>query len=866
MKQNIKLLTKKLKNISTIDKLWKKVTIALSCIAVVFTFYFLMSPAITENVTTKYNLHLIDSFTTSFNEVYAWKSTYKTNYDLELYYVDTLGNPIEGKDLTIDIGPDSLNDDPHGFGYIPYADTSKTTTRGTNLIDVLNIYEISNSTGEIYQFDHAEVYVNNQWQVFGEEGYHWNIFCQGSSSITKPESYGWRGTYAGDGTDYTVDENTKYKFVYKEIRYGQKHSVASLGADSGISFKIYNYSGRNDQQGDNNINNNGVYNWFTFRGMPDSTKIPDPSKNYGENYINYELDGDGYYNDTRIKVLPNLNESRNPIFNCQGTTGCTDFSLGYLFGETTNPAGTKTQGVTPYNSTNTLLQKDSEGNYYYDSNLNAVDYDTVNQKFILRDYLERSYTMTVQDSLANRYEFMPFNYWSDAMTLKTNPDTGHKYNYEDEGDETQGRPINAYIDHWFGMTMELNFYMPKNGKIDEKDMIFSFSGDDDVWVFIDDVLVLDIGGTHGVVNGTINFATGEVKSYLNWGGVIGTEEDNRAINTNIYQMYNNAGKTSKTDWNGKTYENYTYHTLKFFYLERGASVSNCSIKFNIPVLPSGALSVQKQFSGTDKYNENYEFTLYDTTSGEDVPVANTKYTIGENEYYTDENGKFTLKNTQTALFTLTNYHTYYVKETNAGQHAQSLSCTLNSTACPSINQTSEFTINPESLHQAIFTNEIKKYDLNINKIVNYDINNNYQFSFKLTLKDKENKPVDIPDAKNSEYTVDHQKGIITFKLKHGENVNIKDIPIDTKVTLEEINHDGYQVIIKSGTITLANGDTYNFNMDANKNITVYNQPGVLLPATGGTGTTWYLLIGIILIVISTKFGYKYLFNNQEEGV
>jgi len=133
------------------------------------------------------------------------------------------------------------------------------------------------------------------------------------------------------------------------------------------------------------------------------------------------------------------------------------------------------------------------------------------------------------------------------------------------------------------------------------------------------------------------------------------------------------------------------------------------------------------------------------------------------------------------------------------------------------------------------------------------------------LKDENNLPVDIADDDNSEYTVDHDNGIVTFNLKNGESVTIEDIPIDTLVTLQELDHDGYQVIMKSGNVVLVNGDTYqNFNMDSDKNITVHNTPGVVLPETGGTGTIWYLLIGISLIAISIRFGYK--FNIKEDEV
>jgi len=80
--------------------------------------------------------------------------------------------------------------------------------------------------------------------------------------------------------------------------------------------------------------------------------------------------------------------------------------------------------------------------------------------------------------------------------------------------------------------------MPKNGKLGNEDMIFYFSGDDDVYVFIDNVLVLDIGGSHGVVEGTINFSTGEVEAYFNWDGVDGRiDGTNRYIKTTIYDLF-----------------------------------------------------------------------------------------------------------------------------------------------------------------------------------------------------------------------------------------------------------------------------------------------------------------------------------------
>lgn len=818
MKRKIKKFIKNYKQ----KRSWKMVVYSLSCIVMLVTVYFLILPAFTlTNKKITYTLHLKDSYD------YPWKDDLNKEFNLNLYFMDTSGNYLEGKDLTIDIGPESLKDDPYGFGYVPI---SGETTRGKDLINELAIQGITLSTGEKYVFDHAEVYINETWQTFNEASNHWDIWCQYASSSESKTNYGWRGKYGSD-IPYTVTATTEYKLVYKQVRYGLDKTVESLGSESGINFNLYNYTGDNDETG---INANGLYEFFSFRDSSSTTPT----------HINQNTDADGF-TENRAKVLPNL-ENGYPVFNCRGY--CNNASLGYLFGASTNPKGEKATGVTSYSPTNTLLQKETINDveyYYYDSNKNAVDYDTENNRFMLRDYLERGYSMSSYPSEKDRYEFLPFNYWNDNRSIKTLEDTGFTYNYDKEE-----------IDHWFGMTMEFSFYMPKNGTINDSDMIFSFSGDDDVWVFIDDVLVLDLGGTHGAVDGSINFKTGEVSGYINWNEKVGTPNE-----TTIYESFENANKLDTVKWNddNTTFDDYTLHTVKFFYLERGAAISNCKIRFNIPVLPSGSLSVKKEYFGNDKYTDDYEFTLYDKTSGENIPVANTSYTIGEKEFFTDENGKFTLKTNEVAIFKLTNSHKYYVEETNSSEHSVSYKCSLNGIECKNINKTDDFTIEPDSSHQVIFTNKIKTYDLKVSKIA-YASDGTETFDFKIELKDDEDLPINVADIVSpSDYEISN--GVITFNLKNEESIIINDIPINTIVNVKETKHDGYNVNIKSGDITLSMTDSYEFTMDSNKDITIYNTPGITLPETGGNGILFNLVTGLFLVFISIRFGYNYFKKN-----
>lgn len=225
-------------------------------------------------------------------------------------------------------------------------------------------------------------------------------------------------------------------------------------------------------------------------------------------------------------------------------------SLDYLFG------GKYDSAVDNYKPTGGLLTLDKDGYYGFDADSQKATYNTASHEFTRIDR-----TCTDQSSTPC---FAPF------------------------GDDTND---NRYS---FGMNLDAEFYMPEGGKVNNQAMVFNFTGDDDVWVFIDDVLVLDLGGIHQALDGSINFATGKIT--YNKDSFYG--QPARTID----QAFKEAGAT----WDSTPYKT---HHLSFFYLERGDGGSNCKIKFNLPVKPSKAIDIEKETLGTIDANEKFQFQL-----------------------------------------------------------------------------------------------------------------------------------------------------------------------------------------------------------------------------------------------------------------
>lgn len=177
----------------------------------------------------------------------------------------------------------------------------------------------------------------------------------------------------------------------------------------------------------------------------------------------------------------------------------------------------------------------------------------------------------------------------------------------------------------FGMSMNIDFIIPEDGKTDFGDeIIFEFNGDDDLWVFVDDKLVLDMGGQHHAQNGKINFTTGQViynKAPID-GVTYSSPKDITFYNGSSDQEANSLsdklGESYFETNNGKGYNYSAYnqqmitynaendttplshiftsgkHTVKVFYLERASGVSNCFIRFNLPQIPTADVIVSNE--------------------------------------------------------------------------------------------------------------------------------------------------------------------------------------------------------------------------------------------------------------------------------
>ncbi|MDM8299555.1 Spy0128 family protein [Collinsella tanakaei] len=326
-----------------------------------------------------------------------------------------------------------------------------------------------------------------------------------------------------------------------------------------------------------------------------------------------------------------------------GDGGIGTESLDYLFDSSSF------DGKAAYTDVDGLLQVDEDGYYYYNSQENFAQFN---------DDGSGSGDFTLYDEWAvypggrsPKGQFFPFN-------------TGEEvFNETNNGIEPKNiKSTNEVINHYFGIHMSTRFiqqdggYNAPEGTPGRQAVTYNFSGDDDVWIYIDGVLVGDLGGIHDATSIEINFAnndrnsSGRVYVYDDINDNNQYDQGETIYNGNgqgqtLAEIMRAAGVTANLD--GVTFADGTYHTLDFFYLERGNTDSNMSLKYNLVNIPeSGIVKVDQYGTGLSgiqftlqQANANYEaiegttpvtgrtnsngemiFT-YENNAGQEIPIT-----------------------------------------------------------------------------------------------------------------------------------------------------------------------------------------------------------------------------------------------------
>lgn len=480
-----------------------------------------------------------------------------------------------------------------------------TATKGTGTLS--NPLTISENTHNISGYRYVKAVVSDT----GENAVKTGTTIQ----RVRYNSGNWQySTSSYDYGNYTQWENLERNHVYlvykdTRIQIVNEEDIASPK----VTVKLFNYN--------ENINKAALgQNGYQFYSYDSNSATVDE-----------KVDKSGKYTGTTMPEMDNVLTKGYPNTEIG--------SMSYLFDDTA--VNGKTVVATLQNGGG-LFQNAGNGYYEYDSSKNAAYYDSTAGKFVLyEDAIVRpSYVNKNNDPILEG-NFLPFN----KLDNEGSDSTLSSSNIRDYNG-ISGYQLSAKTDLWFGMVVEFEFMMPKGGLVNGQPMKFEFMGDDDVFVFIDNKLVLDIGGCHEAQSGEIDFASGAVSD----------PTGNKTLN-NIFGLGNK-----------DAFEDYTIHTLKFFYLERGGTYSYCKLRYNMPALPQKSLTVTKELisedsagnAATQEYIANsvkYKFRVINADETPATPYVPKGVTydilVGDKKIgtgTTEEGGYFYLKAGQSAQF------------------------------------------------------------------------------------------------------------------------------------------------------------------------------------------------------------------------
>lgn len=238
--------------------------------------------------------------------------------------------------------------------------------------------------------------------------------------------------------------------------------------------------------------------------------------------------------------------------------------------------------------------------------------------YLKQDSNQDQYFLKSSTGEQEREKSRNLNSSSDKQTITKNNESVSSYGYF-PFNETATSGVASTYNYGFGTKLQMDFTLTDDGKVETNKIVgekkektsikFFFSGDDDVWVFIDGQLALDVGGAHGKVSGLLEFgATDDGKnsvtayvSKVKQGGTSGSDQDKNSVKSVTYNgepiNFYAQGTTLPLDKGKK-------HTLTMYYMERGMWESNMAVAFNFP--DNNELQVQKEVDLTNVTDDDFK--------------------------------------------------------------------------------------------------------------------------------------------------------------------------------------------------------------------------------------------------------------------
>lgn len=658
-----------------------------------------------------------------------------------------------------------------------------------------------------------------------------------------------------DGVYGTKDRATDNSFSKFNTMLLEKSYTGTY--DPAVSYKLPLYCGLFFGDQNNSVNGDFYYKADSGRALNAAKKFwlgANSSQRGGGtlgNYTDVNAVTQGLVDNTLSASGNVTQEGKNlPYFD-------KSFLAGTNFTGTSLPLGEVKENVSfPFRT----VVKDDVTTYEFDSwydtvrfnSSNQLDYKGYNDKFVKDNGSTYDKSVQVLDQK------------NDDDNKSTGPKPGF-FPYNEPKDSSSTR-----LDYGFGVKLDIPFYMTKDGKINGKDITFHFSGDDDVWVFIDGYLVLDLGGAHGRAEGNINFT--DQTTYVS-----AVKNNKVAFSvSNAWYVGENAGDidldvTTKFPSELVTSLKNTNepHTLTMFYMERGKIESNMKINFNLP--QPNTLTVTNKIT-MDRVNDALKPATKEQTSIEEFNYDVKEQTPDGEAYdiglldkgtvtYQDKfntgsvmdvtetklaDADRTLKNLYDTTWDLNDPYVQISNSKDRDNYAASDDRStkddtflfLNQSNAPTTNLTVNY-VNDVLVGDLVFRKELvdaKEYD-------------GEEFEFKVIFSNVFGGPSKAATYEGAYSVIDGDSvtekttkdGII--KLKAGQAVRIQGVPVETKYEIKELTKGGsyysFESISKYGTDNYEYKDqtaTGIISKEANSNEFTFVNKKVEVPVTEAPAT------------------------------